>query len=124
MESKEENVCLDQIDLLKGEINAAMLAIAGNALRPLQESLWRQEVLCVSLKRLLQLLRGTNCKPDAIDRIRAATAALHRLNQTYAIVIQQSSASTDILYNLCRSYKESSYNEAGRSSYASRTFEG
>lgn len=119
----EEDVYLEQLESLRGEMNAAMLAISGNSLRSLEESLWRQEVLCVSLKRLLQSMQGTRMESTALTRMRSAATALHAVNQTYAGLVQQSRASADLLSNLCRSYKEPSSGQLSSTNAKSCSFE-
>ena len=106
--AQREDNCLQQLESLRTEIGAAMTAISGNSLQALEESLWRQEVLCVSLKRLVQTLPEGDSSSSAMIRIRSTTAALYALNQTYAGLVQQSKASSDLLYSLCLSYKDSS----------------
>lgn len=97
---------LHQLEQLRHEMSTAMLAISGNSLRVFEESLWRQQVLCISLKRLLQSLQVATLDNGAMARIHSATEALYRLNQTYADLVQQSGRSTDLLYGLCRSYND------------------
>ncbi len=114
---------LEQLELLRAEMNDAMLAISGNSLQALEESLWRQEVLCVSLKRLLQSLQGAQIDSTILVRMQSATTALHTVNQSYAGLIQRSRSSADLLYSLCRSYNEASSREDGSNSKAFRSFE-
>ena len=106
-----EDGCLQQLESLRTEIGQAMTAISGNSLQALEESLWRQEVLCVSLKRLMQTLPEGEAGSSAMIRIRSTTAALYALNQSYAGLVQQSKASSDLLYSLCLSYKDASSRE-------------
>lgn len=84
-----------------------MLAISGNSLTIFEDSLWRQEVLCLSLTRLLQSIQGTSVESDALASIQAATSALKRVNASYSELVQQSRTSAELLYTLCRSYTDS-----------------
>jgi hypothetical protein len=107
-------VCF-QLDSLRHEIGDAMAAISGNSLRSLEESLWRQEILCVSLKRLLQTLEGSHLSASAMARVHSTMTALYDLNRTYADLVEQSRASNHLLYTLCCSYKDAPAREmAGR----------
>jgi hypothetical protein len=97
---------LGEFDALREELNTAMLAISGNSLAALERSLWRQEVLCVSLQRLSQSLDPESMESPLMARIGKANAALHHLNESYTSLVQQSSHSAGLLHNLCRSYKD------------------
>ena len=110
-ETNDEKRYLQQLELVREEISRSMQAVSGNSLQVLEESLWRQEVLCVSLQRLVRAMVGSSSSSAAMARVHAATADLHRLNQTYARLIQQSKTSCDLMYGLCRSYSESSSRE-------------
>jgi len=99
-------VYLRQMDELRDEIQSAMLAIAGNSLTVLEGSLWRQEVLCTSLKHLARTFGPDDLAGPLTARIRETSLALQELNRTYAQLVQQSSQSADLLYRLCRSYKD------------------
>ena len=101
-------VYLRQMDELRDEIQSAMLAIAGNSLSVLEGSLWRQEVLCTSLKHLSRTLGPDALHGPLTARIHETSIALQELNRTYSLLIQQSSQSADLLYRLCRSYKDHS----------------
>ena len=123
LEAHDGKAYLRQLELLRAEMNDAILAISGNSLQALEESLWRQEVLCVSLKRLLQSLHDTRIDSAILVRMQSATTALHTVNQSYAGLIQRSRSSADLLYGLCRSYSEASSHEDGSTSGAFRSFE-
>lgn len=97
---------LGQMDELRDEIQSAMLAIAGNSLSVLEGSLWRQEVLCTSLKHLARTFGPDDLHGPLTARIRDTSLALQELNRTYAQLVQQSSQSTDLLSRLCRSYRD------------------
>ena len=103
---------LAEIDSLGREISVAISAISGNSLRALEESLWRQEVLCTSLKQLLQTL-GRSTDSTTMIRMRSAMSDLHRLNQTYAVLVEQSRNSNDLLYALSRGYKTEFSHDVG-----------
>ena len=111
-ETTNEDLYVQQLEFLREEMTRSMRAISGNSLQVLEESLWRQEVLCVSLQRLVRALGSGNAGSAAMARVRSATTDLHRLNQTYARLIQQSKASCDLMYGLCASYAESSLRDS------------
>lgn len=98
---------LHNVEQLRGEIESAMLLISGNRLSALEESLWRQQVLCTSLKHLSGSLTTASVERPLVKRIQEASAALDQLNRSYAVLIQQSSQSNNLLLRLCRSYQES-----------------
>lgn len=102
---------LQQLASLREEMASAMLAISGDSISVLEESLWRQQVLCVSLKRLLQQVQNAKVDSECMNRIRAATVALHRVNQTYAELITQVRSQSEVMYGLCLSYTTDSPHE-------------
>ena len=100
---------LRDMESLEIELRSAMLAISGNRLAVLEESLWRQQILCTSLKHLSHSLAAE--VPEVLEtplrtRIRQTGVALQQLNRTYAALVQQSSQSTDTLLRLCSSFRE------------------
>lgn len=95
---------LEHVEALRAEIHRAMAAVSGNALEAFEESLWRQEVLCVGLKHLLGAAHERDRSLTLQTRLRASMTALHQLNQSYAELLQQAQASNHLLYALCRSY--------------------
>ena len=94
-----------QVALLREEISNATLAIAGNYIEALEECLWRQEVLCTSLKRLLQVIEE-NGSSRAHAHMLDATADLHGVSLTFAAVIEQSRNHASVMQGLCRSYRD------------------
>lgn len=118
VDSKEdvnEGLYLEQLNQLRDEITRSMQAIAGNSLQVLEESLWRQEILCVSLQRLLRFIAGGHPDSAAMNRIRSASLDLRRLNHTYASLIEQSKTSCDLMYGLCQSYTEATSRQTSTS---------
>ncbi len=97
---------LHQLESLREEMQAAMLAISGNRLPALEESLWRQQVLCTSLKHLSHTLSSGSVENPLTRRIRESTAALQEVGRTYSALLHQASESGDLLHRLCRSYKD------------------
>ena len=106
MHRSDGEAYLEQLNFMRAELSAAMVAISGNSLQALEESLWKQEVLCVGLNRLLQTLGRTPVDDAVRSSILSATADLQTLNRTYHFLVQQSHSSTDLLYSLCRTYKD------------------
>ena len=101
---------LHHLESLREEMQAAMLAISGNRLQNLEESLWRQQVLCTSLKHLSSSLSSPALESSLADRIRESTLALNEVSRTYSVLVQQASQSGDLLLRLCRSYKDTAPN--------------
>ena len=102
-----EGVYCHQLETLRDEIRVAMSAISENALGTLENSLWRQEVLCTGLTRLLQSLQDANLGPSTLERVQVTAASLHALNQTYSDLVHQARTSTDLMYTLCQNYQDS-----------------
>ena len=117
-----QNYC-QQLHSMRDEMSASMLAISSNSLHAFEESLRRQEVLCLSLTRLLQVVGGTEADTSALVSIRSATTALHRLNKTYSELVQQSRVSGELMYALCRSYTDSRIRDAREESHPRCSFE-
>lgn len=99
-------VYLEQTEALREEMQAAMLAIAGDRLHVLEESLWRQQVLCTSLKHLSHSLASDQVESSLMLRIRESSTALREVGRTYAALIQQSREHGDLLSRLCHSYRD------------------
>lgn len=114
---------LRQVEELRGEIEGAMQAISGNRLGLLEESLWRQQVLCTSLKHLSQSLSAKDAGGPLMGRIREASVRLAEVNRTYAYLVQQSAGSTELLLRLCRSYRDESRTNVGGGSRPAWTCE-
>ena len=93
-----------RIDELRDEIRQAMAAISGNKLQALEESLWRQELLCTGLKHMVGTVQGTRPGTTLNTRLQASLAALHQVNQSYAELLRQAGASNHLLYALWESY--------------------
>lgn len=108
VQQEKGQACLDQIDALCGAIECAMAAISGGSLASFEESLWRQEGLCGSLKHTLCAAQSHafgKVSGDVVnERTQAAVRALNRLNQTYAELLKQAQSSNQRLYTLCHSY--------------------
>ncbi len=111
---------LHEVEQLRSEIEQSMLLVSGNRLSALEESLWRQQVLCTSLKHLSRSLTTESIERPLIRRIQEASAALDQLNRSYALLIQQSSQGNNLLLRLCRSYQESA-RESPQSANSIRT---
>ena len=99
---------LEQLETLRREMQAAMLAISSNQLTILEQSLWKQQVLCTSLKHLSHILASEEMESSLSRRIRESTTALHEVSRTYAALLKQASASGDLLLRLCHSYRDAS----------------
>lgn len=95
---------LQHVEELRSEIEDAMRAISGNQLAVLEESLWRQQVLCTGLKHLSQTLAEEDAGGPLMERVREASTRLFEVNRAYAYLVQQSAGSTELLLRLTQSY--------------------
>ena len=93
-----------RIQEVREEIRRAMAAISGNELGALEESLWRQEVMCTGLKQLLCTARQAQPGPALATELRTSLRALHDVNLSYAELVRQSQASNHLLYALCAAH--------------------
>ena len=114
---------LEQLDAMREEFCRSMLAISGNSLQVFEDSLRRQEVLCVSLTRLLQTVQGPSVDPGALTSIQSASNALKGVNRTYAALVKQCRDSTALMYALCRSHADAHTCETGQQSPTRYSFE-
>jgi len=105
---------LQQLQELAFEISVATDAIAANALTTLQESVAKQEMLCVSLATMASVF-GDGARPSeqpsALEadsgielKIRTARQAIRELNLQYAALLKHSGKSIALLISLCRSH--------------------
>ncbi len=108
----DEDLYFQQLEWLREEMHTAMLSISSNSLQVLESSLWKQEVLCVSLKHLVQSMQGSMLGGNAMVRVQSATMALSKLNETYADLVSQARSSSDLLYGLCLSYQQATHRGA------------
>jgi hypothetical protein len=106
MPSQLQEQCAQKIDLLSREIGEAMGAISANSLHALEESLWRQEVICSDLKYLLRTAHENVVLTIAVP-LRSPLHALHRINASYAGLLQQTREKNQQLYALIRTYNAS-----------------
>lgn len=107
--------CLQHLVSLEWELTSAISAIAGNALEPLEKSLWNQQVLCTGLKHLVQTLQTAPVDPSLMDAVRSSMSALHSLNQTYAELVRQARSQSQVLHALCDTYQQSQPRQAAGS---------
>jgi hypothetical protein len=106
---------LQSLRALTDELEAAMGAIARNALPELEDSIDNQQVLSARLNGLvndlcvpLQANSGisqANLDEDMKGQIRSANQTLQRLNQRYAALLQHSSRSVAIMASLFSSFQ-------------------
>ena len=104
----DQELCLQYTRELKDEIRTAILAISEDCLDALEESLWRQQVLCVSLRRLLDTPLALSAEAHQAAEIHNATASLQELNKIYTALVRQSRSSCELLSKLCLAYAETS----------------
>lgn len=98
------NDALMQIEQLVAELQLVMSAAARNSVGEVEQSLWRQEMLCVALQRAIdQLICAPRCAAD-IGALRAAGAQLKLLNRAYGSLVQQGRRSVVPLLKLCHLY--------------------
>lgn len=103
--SLQDELCLQQIESLREEIGYAMQAVSGNRLRSFEDSLWKQEVLCVSLKHLLYSLQEVSLSQEAMARVRQAMHELLLVNETYSRLVIQAQRSNSLLHALCHRHE-------------------
>ena len=104
-----EDICFRQIHDLEDAIQSAIVAIANDAVEELEDSLWKQQVLCSGLQRSLESITVGGVTPDLIDRVSRAMSTLHSANRTYAALVQQAQVSANLLLKLCNSYEEQTF---------------
>ncbi len=100
-----DEVCIRQIHDLEEAIQSAILAVANDAVEELEDSLWKQQVLCSGLQRSLESITVGGVTPDLIERISRAMTTLHSANRTYAELVRQAQVSANLLLKLCNSYE-------------------
>lgn len=97
--------CVKLLGDLEQQIQAATRAIARNRLGELEESLWRQEMLCGRLKRSISAIRPPTSNVASVGFLRDAASRLKEQAQIYERLVTQSSRSTAILQHLCSLYR-------------------
>jgi len=97
--------CVKLLNDLEHEIQSASSAIAHNKLKDLEESLWRQEMLCGRLKRSVPTIRAAAPNKDSTAILCEAAARLRLRSQTYEKLVAHASRSTSILQHLCCLYR-------------------
>ncbi len=102
---------LQQLTWMEQEIKTAMLAVATNSVQALELSLTKQEVLCISLTRLVSSFSTPDLDGSILQQVKEATISLSSLNKTYSALLRQSQASTTLFYKLCLSYRGSDANQ-------------
>lgn len=107
------DLCLERIEALRQEITRAIAAISGDTLGDLEESLWRQEVLCVGLKHLLPELRTLQPRTLLAVRLGESMSALQELNRTYAELLRQAQSSNKLLLRLCHHHHGAAHIDTG-----------
>jgi hypothetical protein len=104
--SNPQDLCIQFAKELEEEITAAILAIALDSMDTLEESLWKQQVLCATLRNQLDNLSDMGVDPRGLPYVVGAFSSLRSASDTYAALVQQSRASTDLLLKLCLGYRE------------------
>jgi hypothetical protein len=114
---------LEQLQALVFEINAAMDAVAANALSRLEESVAKQEMLCASLVTMANAVSDESRSseqplPSRLDaalelKIRATSGVIRNLNLQYAALLKHSGRSIAVLASLCRSHTGQSQEARG-----------
>ena len=114
---------LEQLQALVLEINAAMDAVAANALSRLEESVAKQEMLCASLATMANAVgdefrSSEQPLPSRLDaaleqKIRVTRGAIRDLNLQYAALLKHSGRSIAVLASLCRSHTGQSQEARG-----------
>jgi hypothetical protein len=116
---EQANDFVDTARALSRELERAMLAICGNELAELEESIAEQEILTARLKGIQRRLRArddihpapraalarTGFDKEMADEVEAAHTELQELNRVYEAVLQHSSHSTCLMVSLLDSFK-------------------
>jgi hypothetical protein len=97
--------CLQHIEDLQKELQAAIAAITQGSLSGLELSLWRQEMLCVALRRSIRKIQNSGADRESLSRVHSAAPSLHHLNRTYESLVKRSSQSVAFLLGLSCLYK-------------------
>ncbi|HEY0794402.1 MAG TPA: hypothetical protein VGD64_01350 [Acidisarcina sp.] len=126
---------LKGLQSLAAELETAITAIAANDLAELEETVRRQEVLCVTLAGLSGLrgaVRRLPLEPSAehrsakkktaslTDEITATVFALDHLSRCYKALLQHSGRSFQLLNKLCGTYTGQTYNALHPQRHAGR----
>ena len=98
-------VCVKILRDLELEVETATSAIICNKLTDLEESLWRQETLCVKLKGFIRRVRTARLNPTAMVLLRDEASRLKEQSQIYEKLVNRASRSTAILQHLCSLYR-------------------
>lgn len=107
---------------LEQEIQEGTIAIARNRLADLEESLWRQEAICVKLKQSIGTIHLDMLNAGSHAQLREVASLLKTRSQIYEKLVAQSSRSNAILQHLCSLYRNAARN-AGRGIYRSISHE-
>jgi len=98
-------VCVKALRDLELEVQTAAHAITSNKLTDLEESLWRQEILCGRLKRCIPTIRSAMSSARAAGLLREEAVRLKMQSQIYEKLVSRASRSTAILQHLCSLYR-------------------
>jgi len=105
--------CVEAFEDLETELKTATRAISCNELARLEESLWRQEMLCAKLKRSI-----SSARPDLMttDHLQESAARLQAQSRIYEKLVARASRSTAVLQHLCSLYRNAAQHP-GRAIY-------
>jgi hypothetical protein len=119
----------EHLELLRAlaiELDRAMEAIAQNNLRELEDSIARQQSLCILLSNSSQRIEEDSrppagdaqpMEPEIKRQIGAATGELKKLNQRYSILLKHSSRSAAMMALLFSSYRGQIKEASGQGSW-------
>ena len=117
---------LQVLRLLASELDRAMLAIAGNSISTLEDSIANQQDLSYRLGQLVQEINPINKIPGMAgaslsdcnlrEEILAASRTIDRLNHQYAALLQHSSRSVAQMIALFSSFQGNFKEASGRAS--------
>lgn len=102
--SEWESCCVHSLEELQEELEAAIDAIGRSSLPEVEQSLWKQEMLCATLKRVLPDVARAKPNPETIAALVTAGAALRISQRRYAAVIHAAQATNRLLQDLCSLY--------------------
>lgn len=100
--------CVRLLQGLQHEIQTSVGAVSRNNLRAFELSLWRQEMVCSNLKRLLKAGNTRAADATSARALNKAAIALKVQADVYARLVDRCSRSTAILRDLCSLYANAS----------------
>ena len=112
--SDDKELCVQFAKELEDALKAAILAISDDSLDGLEELVWKQQVLCQELQRQLRSSLQGVLDPSDRSTIYRTFSTLKHVNDTYAVLVQQSGSLANLLLRLCAGYRDSNHDAPRR----------